>query len=194
MLTKQLKKILESKSKTFYSQNKKEVLDILLFGSVIKGKSKPHDLDILIIFKEKNNIDLIYKFRLMLESSVTLSVEVTGKSYFELFKKTFVIREAILSEGYSLINHCFFSQGLGFVNKVMFHYNLKGKNKSERMRFYYSLHGRNTEGILKKLDAKKFMDTVILCPVEHQEEMREFFNHWKIEFKVIPILIPERLL
>lgn len=193
MLIKQLKKILESESRSFYAKNKKEILDILLFGSVIKGKKTPQDIDVLIIFKEKKNFDLTHQFRLILEPLVKLPIEVTGKSYAELFEKTFLAREAILSEGYSLIYHRFFSQGLGFVNKVLFHYNLKEKSKSERMRFYYSLYGRNTLGILKTLSATKFTDTVILCPVEHQEEMKVFFHSWQIEFEAVPVLMPGRL-
>jgi predicted nucleotidyltransferase len=193
MLIKQLKKILESKSKIFYKKNKKEILDILLFGSVIKGKKNPNDIDILIIFKEKKNLDLTYQLRKIIEKEINLKVEVTGKSYLDLFNKTFVAREAVLSEGYSLVNGCPFSEGLGFKAKVMFNYILKGKTKSERMRFYYSLYGRNSEGILKKLKAVKYTDTIIICPIESQEEMKEFFNNWKIEFKETPLLIPERL-
>lgn len=193
MSVKQLKKTLEPRSKKFYSNNKKEVLDILLFGSSVKGKEKPNDLDILIIFKENKNLSLAYEFRKLIESAVKLPTEIVSKSYLELFKKEFVAREAILSEGYSLINSVPFSEGLGYKSKVMFNYTLKGKTKSERMRFYYSLYGRNTPGILQKLKAIKYTDTVILCPTEKQSEMREFFNHWKIKFKETPLLIPKRL-
>ena len=38
----------------------------------------------------------------MLEGFVKIPVEVTGKSYRGLFKKTFVVLEAILSEGYKI--------------------------------------------------------------------------------------------
>ena len=62
------------------------------------------------------------------------------------------------------------------------------------MRFYYSLYGRNSEGVLKLLRAKKYTDTAILCPSENQEKMKEFFNNWKIEFTETPILIPKRLI
>ena len=188
-----LKKNLESESKAFYKKNKTEVLDILLFGSVIRGKTKPNDLDLLIIFKEKKHLNLTYELRKIIEKATSLKVEITSKSYSELFQKTFLARESILSEGYSLIHGCFFSEGLGFKTKIMFHYALKGKNKSERMRFYYSLYGRNSEGILRRLNSVKYTDTIILCPVENQEEMKEFFNSWEMEFNETPILIPERL-
>jgi len=184
---------LESKSRTFYTQNSEEILDIILFGSTIKGKDHPNDLDILIVFKNKKSLDLTYKFRKLLEPLVNLPVEVTSKGYYELFDTNFVAREALLKEGYSLVNHVFVANGLGYQSKVMFTYNLKNKNKSERMRFYYSLYGRGSPGMLKKLNSVKHTDTVILCPIEHQEEMRIFLQSWKIEFSEISLLIPERL-
>ncbi|MEK6938787.1 MAG: nucleotidyltransferase domain-containing protein [Nanoarchaeota archaeon] len=186
-------KILESVSKKFYKENKKEVLDIILFGSVLKGKEKPKDIDILLLFKEKNNLDLMQKLRKSLELLADKPIEVTGKTYSELFSESFTAREALLSEGYSLINNVSLAKGMGYQPRVMFNYNLKGKNKSERMRFYYSLYGRGVPGILKKLNSIKYTDTIIICPIEHQEEMRNFLDSWKIEFKDTPILIPSRM-
>ena len=192
MLSEQLKK-LESASKKFYEENKKEVLDIILFGSVLKGKEKPRDVDILLLFKEKNSLDLMQKLRKLLGLITDKPVEVTGKTYRELFSENFIAREALLSEGYSLINKASIAKGMGYQPEIMFNYNLKGKNKSERMRFYYSLYGRGVPGILKKLNSIKYTDTIIICPVEHQEEMRSFLDSWKIEFKDTPILIPSRI-
>ncbi len=193
MLSPSLKRSLESKSQKFKSENP-EILDILLFGSSMKGKEKPKDLDVLIIFKEKSNLDLIYKFRKMLEQLIKLNVEVTGKSYLDLFQEDFLAREALLTEAYSLISRKFWSAGLGFKNYFLFHYSLQKKNKSERMRFYYSLYGRNSPGILNNLNAVKFAETILLCPVENKEKMKEFLESWKIEFREMPILIPQRAL
>ena len=180
--------------RTFYSKNEKEVIDIILFGSVIKGKSKPSDIDLLIIYKSKDNIDLNYQLKKQLEK-YKLNMQITSKIYPDIFKTNFKARESILSEGYSLVNNISISEGLGYSNLKLFKYELKNLNKSERMRFYYALYGRNnTEGVLKDLNAKKFSDTIILCPIANSENMTEFFNSWKLVYLEMPVLIPIRML
>jgi len=193
MLPKPLQQDLEFQSKAFFSKYNEKIIDIFIFGSVVKSEDKPNDLDILIVFKKNNDLKLVQEFRKILESKVKLKVEVTGKSYPELFVKTFVAREAILTEAYSLVNKVGFSEGLGFKSIVMFNYQLKGKTKSERMRFYYSLYGRGSTGMLERLNAVKYADTIILCPVDNLVKMREFLNSWSLEFKETPLLIPSRL-
>jgi len=179
--------------RTFYSKNEKEVIDIILFGSVIKGKSKPSDIDLLIIYKSKDNIDLNYQLKKQLEK-YKLNMQITSKIYPDIFKTNFKARESILSEGYSLVNNISISEGLGYSNLKLFKYELKNLNKSERMRFYYALYGRNNaEGVLKDLNAKKFSDTIILCPIANSENMTEFFNSWKLVYLEMPVLIPIRM-
>jgi len=192
MFSNSLKKTLESESSHFL---KKEpaVLDIILFGSTVKGKEKPNDLDVLIVFKDKKNLNTAYLFRKLIESKTKMQIEIVSKSYSELFQEDFIVREALLSGGYSLINKTSLAEGLGYKSQIMFIYQLKGKNKSERMRFYYSLYGRNSVGMLEKLKATKQTDTIITCSVENLEPMREYLRSWNIEFKEVPILIPKRI-
>ncbi|MBU1111859.1 MAG: nucleotidyltransferase domain-containing protein [archaeon] len=187
------KDTLTSKTEEFYKKNKSEIVDIILFGSVMKGKEKPNDVDLLIIFKEKKNLDLAHKLKSILRIKTDIPIEITIKTYSELFKKTFHIRESILTEGYSILNKINLSEGFGYKSMIMFQYQLKGKTNSERMRFYYSLYGRNSKGMLERLQAVKFTDTVIMCPVDNQEKMHAFLDSWEIEFKEIPLLIPLRL-
>lgn len=193
MLKKQLKNIkLKSKILKFYKKNKDILLDIIIFGSFIKGKEKPNDIDILILYKDKKNFEKGYELKKILEE---FNAEITNVTYSELFNESFKPREGILSEGYSVISKKFFSEGFGYTSFILFKYELKGFNKSNRMRFYYSLSGRNKKdtGILKDLNAIKFSDTILLCPVENAEKMKEYFDYWKIKYIEFPIMIPSRL-
>ena len=147
MLPTWLQKILESKSQEFFHEHKEVLLDIILFGSTVQGKKNPSDLDLIIVFHRKKDLQLSYELRKLLEKSTKLTVDITAKSYAELFDINFTAREALLSEGYSLINKIFLSAGWGYGNMGLFTYKLQGKTKSERMRFYYSLYGRNTAAI-----------------------------------------------
>lgn len=194
MLLESLKKTLEYNAQKVYKKNKSQIIDIILFGSITKGKEKPKDVDIVIVFKDKKNLDISYELRKSLEKNIKISVEVNSKVYSELFETNFQAREAILVEGYSLLNKINLANGFGFKSMAMFVYKLINKTKSERMRFYYSLYGRNTEGILKKLKAIKYTDTVILVPIENKEIMKEYLDNWNIEFKETPLLLPVRLI
>lgn len=184
----------KSEIKLFFKKNKKEIIDIILFGSSIRKKTKPRDIDLLVLYKDKKNIDVSYELKKRLKEK-GYDVDITDKTYEELFKGTFKAVEGILSEGYSLIFDKFLSEGFGYMNLILFRYELKGLNKSERMRFYYSLYGRNKDqkGVLKELNAIKFSDTILLCGIENSEKMKEYLRNWNIKFKEFPILIPNRL-
>ena len=177
--------------KKFY--NKEEtILDIIVFGSSVKGKEKPNDIDLLVLFKDKKDLDTSYKLKKLLEKNFSINIEIVSKSYSGLFSPSFKAREAIIAEGYSIIQSKKLSEGFGYNSLMLFRYSLKGFNKSQRMRFYYSLYGRTKDqkGILKELKAKKFLESVILCPIENTEKIKEFFDIWKISVEYFPILIP----
>ena len=174
-------------------KEEKDILDLIIFGSSLKGKDKPEDFDVLIIYKNKFNLDLNYEIKKEFEKT-GVKADITAKQYSDLFKPDFVAREAFLSEGYSLIQKKFIADGLGFKPMVLFRYELGNFNKSQRMRFYYSLYGRTTEGIIKKLKLYKFSERVILSPVDKSEKVKEYLNSWNIQFVEFPILLPMRLL
>ena len=50
--------ILHKKARELYKKYKKEIVDIVIFGSFVKGKMLPRDVDICIIFREKVNNEL----------------------------------------------------------------------------------------------------------------------------------------
>lgn len=183
----------KSEIKNFFNKNKEILLDIILFGSSIKGKEKPNDIDILLLYKSSKNIDVSYALKKTIEAK-GYCIEITDKTYNELLNPNFIAGISIISEGYSLVYNKFLFEGLGYLSFNLFKYELKQFNKSERMRFYYSLYGRNNEkGMLKMLDSIKFSDSIILCPVENVERMKEYFDTWKLKYVEFPILIPERI-
>ena len=183
---------LMNKAHNIIKENKGEILDIVLFGSLVKGKEKPKDIDLLIIYKTKINSELNYKIKKELEI-LGFDVDLVAKNYSGLFDSSFIARESYLSEGYSLSNKKFIAGGFGFKPMVLFRYDIKNFNKSQRMRFYYSLYGRNSEGMLEKLKLYKFSERIIISPVEESEEVKDYLNSWNIKYLEIPILIPSRI-
>lgn len=179
-----------SKARDFYERNKEEVLDIILFGSAIKGKEKPVDIDILVIYKAQVDLDLSHELKKKLSSAG--EIEITSKTYAQLFEPSFLAREVFLSEGYSLINKKFLHEGLGYSSFALYKYDLKGLDKTRRMQFYYSLYGRTSKGMLEELKSFKFSENLILTPITESERMKEYLQKW-VQFIEIPILMPLRL-
>ena len=183
---------LMSKIQALIKENQGEILDAVLFGSSVRGKEKPRDIDLLIIYKTKSNSELNYEIKKEFEI-FGIEADLVAKTYRELFDSAFLARESYLSEGYSLIQKKSIADGFGYKQMVLFRYDIQNFNKSQRMRFYYSLYGRNTEGMLKKLGLHKFSERIIISPVEESEEVKNYLKSWNIKYLEIPILIPARI-
>ncbi len=183
-----------SEIRKFYNLSKGAILDIILFGSALKGKDNPKDIDLLILFKDNKDFDLSYKLKKILEKH-GCNAEIKESAYGDFMISPSKAKDSIISEGYSLVYNQFLAKGFGFDNFILFKYELKGMNKSQRMRFYYGLYGRTKQqsGILKKLKAIKFSESIFLCPVENAEQMKDFFSSWKMKFREFPIMIPLRI-
>ncbi len=187
-------KELNSRINKFYKKNKGDILDIVLFGSSVRGKQKPNDLDILILFKEKENLDISYELKKELEF-LEIPLQIISKTYFSLRDNNFKAKEAYLSEGISLIKKQPIAESLGYSNFILFKYQLMDFNQSKRMQFQYALYGRDKRsGIIQRLKLTKFADGAILSPLESADEVASFLNSWNIKYDSHPLLIPTRVL
>lgn len=179
-------------SKSFIKEYK-DVKDIILFGSLIRGKEKPNDIDILIIFSKNINKDIEYKLRKLMEN-YSKNISIISKTEKEYIEPSFDARESVLFEGYSLTKSKFLAEDFGFASLGLFFYNTKSLTNVNKTRFYYALNGRSSnKGFIDKLNAIKLSDNLIAVPLDKIESAKEFFEYWKLDYKYIPSLIPQRL-
>lgn len=182
--------LLESKSKE-YKKNK-EIFDIVLYGSLAKNKREINDIDVLFIFnnlKLENRLEIIQKFKKQLRIK---NLDIKSINLNELFDKTFIAKQGILTEGISLIDKKPFSEKFGFKGFGLFHYKTKNLSNTEKVRFSYALNGRRKEkGFLQKTNAKRLGKEVILVPISALGLFCEFLEKWKVEFTVKQILVSE---
>jgi len=170
-----------------------EVSDIILFGSAARGKEKPNDIDILVIFKEKINKETEYTIRKEIEK-IYNSVSIISKTERTISDESFDARESMLFEGKSLITGKGMPERYGFSPFGMFKYNFGDWSNLQKTKFYHALNGRsNIKGIADLLNCIKLSDSLMLTPLDKIEEFREFLDSWKIEYTYIPTLIPKRL-
>lgn len=171
----------------------KDVEDIILFGSAARGKEKPADLDILVLFKDKINKIVEHSIKKELDKEYE-NVSIISKNSESLLDYSFDARESILFEGISLISGKNIAKAYGFDSLGMFKYEFKDWSKVKRIKFYHALNGRGGKGgMLQSLNCIKASDGIILAPLNEIEQMKSFLDSWRIEYKYIPILMPKRL-
>ena len=171
----------------------KDVEDILIFGSVVRGKEKFEDIDILVLFKTKIDKNTEYIIRKEFEKHYN-KISITSKTIKTAIDPSFDARESILFEGFSLISKDNLAKKYGFVSLGMFKYDFKGWNTLKKTKFYHALNGRKgKKGILHMLNCIKISNNLLLSPLDKIEQTKEFLESWGIEYAYIPIIIPQRL-
>ncbi len=182
-------KYLISRSKKF--AQKKEIFDILLYGSSVKGKEKPRDTDILMLFERtplKERTEIAHEFKIFISKKYKTDVKTINLK--ELFEREFLARQGVLIEGYSLLHKEKFSERLGFGGYSLFNYNLKNFNHNKKTKFTYALIGRrNEKGIIKQLDIIPCGKGVYKVPIENSLVFEEFLIKWGVEYNKENILV-----
>jgi len=168
---------------------KNNVIDVILFGSVVREKNNPNDIDLCIISEdEKKSLDIIDSLGRLLDS-----IKVKSHISFitpEEFISGNTLAKTLLNEGYSIKKEKSLSSNWGLENKSLFNYNLKNFSSSKRVRFHYMLNGRyGTKGILDEVNGKIIGTGSILIPTDKEDLLKEILNEWKVDFKIMRLLI-----
>ena len=154
-----------------------DVIDVILFGSVVKGKTLPRDIDVAIISEEdiKPNVEGFH-FSVLKQR--------------EFFKNQPTLVTTLLREGHSLRLGKPFCEGFRFKSGVMFVYNLTSLNSSEKVRIVNLLRGKGGgEGLVKEYRCEWISNNVFIAPLEGEYIIEQFLIKNKVNFKKSHILI-----
>lgn len=169
------KELLKIKNKLKKLIKDKEIHDIVLFGSSVKGKNMPSDIDLAIISEKK--IGDIKGFHIS-----NLNVKD--------FLKPVSLVKTLLREGYSLKKGVAFSEVYGFKNKCLFKYDLRKSAPSKKVKIVNFLRGKRDErGLVLEKGGEWISNQVFFCPVMSESIFERFFLKNKIKFKKYFILI-----
>ena len=167
--------LIKNKLKSYLKD--KRILDMILFGSIVKGKSLPNDIDIAFITNE-NIQPAIENFH----------ISILKPSNFFVNPPTLI--NTLLREGYSLKFNKPFSQRYSFSNKVLFVYSLKGLSASKKVKIVNILRGKNKEkGMVEENNGEWVANQVFLCPIGAENLFVKFLANFNINFKKSYILI-----
>ncbi len=161
-MKKSLKKILEKY---------KAIEDIIIFGSFVKDKFLPKDIDIAIIARERNPA-LIGKISSELPEKVHIEALIPKQVY------TTKLGLSIISEGFSLKEGKFLREMLGIKPKKIYSYNLKGLTATEKRRFNRALKDHLSKSKGERLGAGS-----VIIPIEKTGFFEDFLEVWNLKFK-----------
>ena len=188
-------KSLELESKRY--KKEKDLFDIIVYGSFVRGKRKSNDIDVVFIFNNtslEKRAEITQKFKQNIKSkNKNIKIDVKTINLHELFSEEFFARQGIIIEGYSLLDKKPLQEKLGFESFEAFVIETKSLSNTKKVRFSYALNGRGEEkGFLEKVSGKRISQKVILIPIKNSELFREFLEKMEIKFKSEHIIMPKK--
>jgi len=163
-----------------------EIADIFLFGSAVKGKDFPKDIDICIVFK--NHI-IKKKVAEITNKLYEYAIHASCIGTDDFFRKPHPLAKTLLVEGVSILNGKPFIQNFGFSSYALYSYNLSKKKPSDKVKFVYLLKGRKEKGIVKRFGGLWIANSCFIIPVQRDSEMLIIFKKWEISYQRKEILI-----
>lgn len=169
----------------------KGIFDIVLYGSAVKGKEEPGDIDLLLIFREislKERAETAQNFKEKLRTKLK-GIDIKTINLHELFESDFLARQAVLVEGYSLVHNMPFCERMGFKGYALFTYNLKGLTQNDKTKFIYALSGRIKEGIASELKAESLGRGAVIVPISNSLRFEAFMQKWNLNYEKKKIVV-----
>lgn len=165
------------KSKLKILIKNKDVIDVVVFGSFIKGKSLPRDVDLAIISNKK------------------IKFEKEGFHIISLTPQDFLVNppkivSTLLREGYSLKKNKFFGEIYNFEPRVLFSYRLSDLNPSKKVSAVNILRGsKRSKGLVEESKGKWLANQVFTIPLNSEFLFNDFFLQHKIKHTKMYLLI-----
>lgn len=150
----------------------KDIEDIIIFGSFIKDKFQPKDIDIAII-TPKRNLSLIGEISSQLPEEIDIENLLSNQIY-----KT-KVGMSIISEGFSIKENKFLRDIMGIVPKKIYTYEIKKLGASQKRSFNRALKDQ-----LNKTKGKRLGAGCVMIPIEKTGGFEEFLEHWDLKLEV----------
>jgi len=169
---------------------KKKVIDVILFGSAMRGKINPRDIDLCIMISdtaEEQSLECVDSLGKLCDGGkrkihitiLTASAGIRGNTLIK----------TLLEEGYSIMHKTDFAHVWGYQRKTLFIYSLKHFSPSQRVRFHYLLNGRyGMRGLLKEAGGKLVGTGTIQVSTEKEDILEEVLKQWNVVYTTQRVL------
>mgnify|MGYP000480483701 CR=1 FL=1 len=157
--------------------NDSGVIDVVLFGSYVKGKSIPKDIDVLVIFHDAVPSEKLIDVEVKLSDE---GLDAVCIHYSHLLKEQHLF-SSILLEGISLRSGNRFFESAGMISLVFFIYKHE-LSSTDRVRFYRAIKSLETTDFIGK--------GIIISEVSESAAVEEIFKRFRIKYIKLPAMIP----
>lgn len=148
-----------------------DIKDIIIFGSYVKGKDMPNDIDIALLMDkvEPKMIGLV-------ENELNFKADIELIDFFMFYAGNLFI--SFINEGFSIKKNMFLRDLLGIKPVKIYIYDLKSMNKSKK-----TLFGLALKKNIKKTKGEKISIGSVLIPIESTGYFEDFLDAWGLKYK-----------
>ncbi|MBW2995598.1 nucleotidyltransferase domain-containing protein [Candidatus Woesearchaeota archaeon] len=144
--------------------------DIVIFGSFVKDKFQPNDIDIALLMYKKN-----YDIAVAVKEEVRKTfrnVHMTVVLFSEFYTKP--IWKSIIAEGFSIKKNKFLKDVIGIKPMEIYQFQLDKMTASEKTMF-----NRGFNEIVKSTGSLKLGAGSVAVPEQKSGQMNDFFDYWQ---------------
>lgn len=153
----------------------RQINDVVVFGSFLKSKFKPNDIDIMILADKKKE----YTLNL---SELKLKAHLEYRSLNEIFYEPILI--SLIAEGYSIKHQKYLKEIIGIKPAKLYIYKLTEFQKNKKIMFSTAL-----TKMLKTLNGERVAAGAVLIPQEKTGAFEDFLNTWELKYSTKEYLI-----
>lgn len=155
-----------------------QICDFVVFGSLVKGKSSPKDIDLAVIV-DKKDMSLSGEIRDQLRFE-DLDIELLTQD--EIYQTKLGL--TLISEGFSVKHNKFLREKLNLSPMKIYIYEIKNLTQTRKVLF-----GRGLNNILHDTKATKLGAGSIMVPVEQSGKFEDFLQTWNLKYKTKEYLV-----
>ena len=156
----------------------KEIKDFIIFGSFVKGKYAPKDIDIALVV-DKKDISLVGEIKEQLGIK-NLDIEIVNPE--EIYQSKLGL--ILISEGFSIKSNKFLRESLGLYPMKIYTYEIKNLTQTKKVLF-----GRGLNQIIRDTKATKLGAGSIMVPVKDSGNFEDFLQTWGLKYKTKEYLV-----
>ncbi len=160
---------------------KENIIDIFIIGSSLKNKIMPRDLDIIVMFREKDLKNAEEKLFEIKEKGDIPKIHIEPVFADDILAENIAL--TIMHEGFSIKRNKFLSEFIKIKPYSIFSFNLENLSRVDKVRFAQSLYGRKKDGLLYSESGISLGHGSFMTPVEKEEIFKELMKTWKIDYK-----------
>lgn len=144
------------------------VKDFYIFGSFVKGRENPPDIDIAVVTLKKDYATLK---DIIADLKKYPDIHAETVSINEIFSEP--VWKSLLSEGFSVRKNRMLRDLMGLNSGILYRYDLRSLNRSQKTMF-----NRAYTGMIHLAKGNQFSPGAAIIPIESECKFDDFLKAW----------------